>query len=346
MHEKINVGVIGCGYWGPNLIRNFNQIFQSEMIQCSDLSEERLRHMRELCPRIETTTDAQNMIENPKIDAIAIATPVSTHYELAKRALLADKHVLVEKPITATSQEAKKLIKLAKEKKRVLMVDHTFEYNKAVIKMGEIVRKKELGKIYTINMIRVNLGLFQKDINVIWDLVPHDISILIYTLGMTPTSLRAIGDAYIQPGIEDDAYVNLRFPNKIMANIHVSWLDPCKIRRTTIVGSKKMLVYDDVEPTEKIKIYDKGVTITKNGLPIQKYYDTFGEFQLLYRAGNIYSPRVESTEPLNTMCRHFLDCIKNDKTPKSDGESGLKVIKVIEATKRSLEANGSEVRIT
>lgn len=341
----VNIGLIGCGYWGPNLIRNFSQLKGCNMHSCSDLREERLTHMRGLYPHLQTTRDYREIIKNPEIGAVVIATPVSTHHNIAKEVLESNKHVLIEKPITKTSQEAKELIAIAKKHNKVLMVDHTFEYNSAVKKIKELIAKGELGNIYTIDMVRVNLGLFQKDINVVEDLLSHDASILMYLLGEMPEKVKTTAEAYVQKGIEDSAYITLKFKNKAMANIHVSWLDPCKIRRTTIVGSKKMLVYDDLEPNEKIKIYDKGVSVENVGEAGRKYYDTFAEFQYLYRSGDVYSPKLGDSEPLRNVCAHFLDCIKNSKTPLTDGISGLRVVQIVEAAQESLESNGKEVLI-
>ena len=341
----VNIGIIGCGYWGPNLIRNFSQIEGCKVIYCSDLNKNRLEHIKNLYPGITTTEDYQKMLKDENVDAIVIATPASTHFKIAKDALLNNKHALVEKPLTNSSKDVEELIDLAQKENKILMVDHTFEYSPAVNKIRELIEKGELGKIFTVDMIRVNLGLFQKDINVISDLAPHDISILNYILKMQPSSLRAVGESFIQENIEDDARLILKYPNKILANIHVSWLDPCKIRKTTIAGNKKMLVYEDTEPVEKIKIYDKGVAIKKNNLPKDKYYNTFEEFQLVYKSGDMYVPQLDSKEPLNVMCRHFIDCIKNNKAPRSDGLSGLKVIKIMEAAQQSLKENGKEIKI-
>ena len=231
----------------------------------------------------------------------------------------------------------------AEKNKKALMVDHTFEYTSAVGKIKELIEKEELGKIFTIDMIRVNLGLFQKDINVVWDLAPHDISILLFLMGKMPLSVRAEGMDFVQKGIEDDVHLTLKFPENIMAYMHVSWLDPLKIRKMTIVGNKKMLVYDDTEQTEKIKVYDKGVALEKSSLPKDRYYDTWEEFKLVYRSGDVLIPKLDSKEPLNAMCGHFIDCIKNGKKPVSDGYSGLRVIQVIEAMQKSLKSKGREI---
>ena len=341
----INVGVIGCGYWGPNIVRNFRQIDNCNLKWCSDLSESRIKHMKGLYPSIKFTKDYNDILNDKEIGAVVIATPVSTHFKIGMDALMKGKHILIEKPITHSSEDAKKLIEVAAKNKKILMVDHTMEYSPAVKKIKEYIEKGELGQVLTVDMIRVNLGVFQKDVNVIWDLIPHDISILVYLLGLMPEKVISVGESYIQKSIEDDAHLTLKFKNKITAHIHVSWLDPCKIRKTTIVGRKKMLVFDDLEPTEKIRVYDKGVTIEKNGIPIQNYYDTFGEYQLLHRSGDIFIPKIETTEPLNNMCRHFLDCIENGKTPVSDGQSGLRVVRVVEAAQESLRNNSREVEI-
>lgn len=341
----VNIGVVGCGYWGPNLIRNFGQIKECKVMSCSDLSEDRLNHIKNLHPDIKTTKDYMDIINDKKIDAIVIATPVSTHFGIAKKALLNGKHVLIEKPITNSSENAKELIEIAKKQKKVLMVDHTFEYTSAVNKIKEMIDNNNLGRILSIDMIRVNLGLFQKDINVIWDLAPHDISILLFLIGQMPISVKADGMDHVQSGIADDAHITLKFPDKIMAHMHVSWLDPLKIRKITIVGNKKMLVYDDVEQSEKIKIYDKGVTLEKNKIPGDKYYDTWEEFRMVYRRGDVDAPKLEEKEPLNVMCRHFIDCIKTGKAPISGGISGLRVVKVIEALQESLKSHGKEIVI-
>jgi predicted dehydrogenase len=279
------------------------------MLMCCDLDENKLGRARKLYPGILTTRDVNHIVSNPEIDAVGIATPVSSHYELAKQALLHGKHVFVEKPLCHSSGACLDLIRLAKKKGKVLMVGHTFEYTAAVNKIKEIVMSGELGDILYVSSVRLNLGLLQPDINVIWDLAPHDISI-----------------------------ITLNFSNGAIAFVHTSWLDPNKVRRTTIVGSKKMLVYNDTEPQEKIKIYDKGVDTPP-------YYDTFGEFPFSYRYGDIYSPRIEDYEPLRDECAHFLECIEKEKTPRSDGYSGLRVVSVLEAANESLKRDGKAVRI-
>ncbi len=341
----VKLGIVGYGYWGPNLVRNFNSIPDSEIVYCADFDEKRLQHIRGLYPQTEITKDYKEILNDKGVDAVIVATPIETHYKIAKDCLDAGKHVLIEKPITASSTEALDLIKTAEKCKKVLMVDHTFEYSTPVMKVKEIIKNGELGKIFTIDMIRVNLGLFQEKVNVAWDLAPHDISMLLYYLESLPLAVRAVGQSYVRQGIEDDVHINLEFKDKIMANMHVSWLDPMKIRKTTIVGNKKMLVFDDTAENEKIKIYDKGVTIEKNNIPRQPYYDTYEEWVLTYRAGGVYAPKIENKEPLNVMAGHFLDCIKNNKKPLTDGYSGLKVVKVLEAMQESLKNDGRKVKI-
>lgn len=340
---KMNVGIIGCGYWGPNIIRNVTSLKNAQMAMCCDTKEERLHHIKGLYPFVQTTKDYQEILKNSEIDAVIIATPVSTHYRFAREALDHKKHVLVEKPLAATTKECEELIACSKKNMRILMVDHTFEYSPAVHTIKEMIERGELGHIYTITMSRLNLGLFQPDINVIWDLAPHDISILLYLLNQMPLSVIAAGEAHINPRIEDDAYCILKFPNKALAHIHVSWLDPCKIRRVTIVGSERMVVYDDVEPTEKIKVYDKGVTINNLEQVKQPYYDTFAEFQYMYRHGDVCIPKLENREPLKSVCQHFIECSMHNKEPQSNGVVGLKVVTVMEALQQSLKNKSREV---
>ena len=334
----MKVAVVGCGYWGPNLIRNLAQLNRIEELTCCDLDQKRLDRMKSLYPSVNVLSDYRELLQKPDLDAVAIATPVKTHYPIAKEFLSHGKHVLLEKPLTHSYDTALELVKLAEEKERVLMVGHTFEYTAAVNKIKSIVENGELGKILYISCIRVNLGLFQPDINVVWDLAPHDISIILYILGATPISVNSQGKAHFKPGIEDVATTTLNFDNGVIAFIHSSWLDPNKIRRTTIVGSRRMLVYDDIEPQEKIKIYDKGVDVPP-------YYDTYAEFQFSYRYGDIHSPRIEDYEPLKKECEHFLTCIQKGACPLSDGYSGLRVVSILEAANKSLKLSGRSMNI-
>jgi len=333
--SETNMAVVGCGYWGPNMIRNFNQIPDCNMKICCDLDSEKLARMSKLYPQIQTTKDLNDILTNSDIDAVTIATPVYQHHAVAKQCLENGKHVLIEKPMASSSDECKELIELAKKNNRTLMVGHTFEYTAAVNKTKEIIKSGELGDVLYIYCTRVNLGLFQPDINVIWDLAPHDISIILYLLNLAPTSINSQGKAHFHKEIEDVATVTLNYPNGTIAFLHTSWLDPAKIRKITIVGSKKMLVYDDINPNEKIKIYDKGVDPPA-------YYDTFAEFHFSYRYGDIYTPRIKEYEPLREECSHFLHCIKTGDTPRSDGYSGLRVVSILEAANRSLRNGGGE----
>jgi len=334
----MKIAVIGCGYWGPNLIRNFIQLNKVDGLICCDLDPKRLDRMKGLYPSVEVFTDYQELLERPDLDAVAIATPVKTHHPIAKDFLSHGKHVFIEKPFTHSYETALELIDLAKEKQRILMVDHTFEYTAAVNKIKTIIENGELGKILYISSIRVNLGLFQPDINVVWDLAPHDISIILYVMGETPVSVNCQGKAHFHPDIEDVATTTLNFKNGFIAFIHSSWLDPNKIRRTTIVGSKKMLVYDDIDPQEKIKIYDKGVEVPP-------HYDTYADFHFSYRYGDILSPRIEDYEPLKKECEHFIECIKRGVSPLSDGYSGLRVVSILEASSKSLKLSGRAVQV-
>ncbi len=334
----MKIAVVGCGYWGPNLIRNFAQLPGCQMSICCDLDQRRLAWVSRRYPSVRTTRDIDEVLKSESVEAVCIATPVATHAPLATRALEHDKHVLVEKPLSWSAAECLELIELAEKKGRVLMVGHTFEYAAAVLKAKEIVEAGELGEILYIFTSRANLGLFQPDINVIWDLAPHDVSIINFLLGRLPEAVNAQGTAHYRKGIEDVATITLHYGNGTIAFIHNSWLDPMKVRRTTVVGTKKMLVYDDVESQEKVKIYDKGVECPP-------YYESFGEFQLSYRYGDIYSPRLEDYEPLRAECGHFVECIREGKAPRTDGWSGYRVVAVLEAAQQSLRRQGEAVPV-
>jgi predicted dehydrogenase len=334
----VNVGVVGCGYWGPNLIRNFSNLKSSRVVSCADVKEDRLSHMKQLYPTIRATNDFREILKDPEIDAVIIATPVAQHYPVAKEALEAGKHVFVEKPLAQSVEEGKALVELAARLGRTLMVGHTFVFTAAVNKIKDLIWSGELGEIHYVASSRVNLGIFQEDINVVWDLAPHDISIMNYVLNSRPVSVSAVGQSYIRPGIEDVAFLTLKYPQAALANIHVSWLNPNKIRSTTVVGSKKMLVYDDISSLEKIRIYDKGVTMTP-------HYDTFGEFHLSYRYGDIMIPRLDDAEPLKTECQHFVDVIEKGVLSRSDGDHGLDVLLALETAGRSMRERGAEIAI-
>lgn len=332
MKQQVKVGVIGAGYWGPKLIRNFQEIPDAEMAMVCDLREGRLAHIKELYPAVRLTTDYRDLLASD-VEVVAVATPIPTHYPLAKEALLAGKHVLVEKPLTSNSEQAEELVELADKAGLTLMVGHTFEYNPAVEYLRRLVTSGELGRIYYVNATRVNLGIFQPDINVVWDLAPHDVSILMFVLGAVPINVSARGGAFVQRRIHDVAYLTLHFPDEVLADVRVSWLDPCKIRRITVVGSRKMVVYDDVEPTEKVKIYDKGVDVPP-------YSDTLEEFHLSYRYGDITTPAIPNVEPLRVECEHLLHCVRTGEKPRSDGKDGLEVVRILEAATRSLLNGG------
>jgi predicted dehydrogenase len=337
-HRELSIGVIGCGYWGPKLARNFREIEGSRLAMVSDLSAERLADMSSTFPDVEITQDYKQLLNN-SVDGVVIATPVRTHYQLAKAALFAGKHVLIEKPITARSDHAEELIQLAAERKLTLMVGHTFVYNPAVEAVQRIVQSKELGDVYYLNSVRANLGLLQPDINVMWDLGPHDISMIGYVLGEKPVSVSARGASYIKRrnNLHEVVYVTLIYESGAMANLRLSWLDPIKQRILTVIGSKKMLVYNDMKD-EKVWIYDKGVEIPP-------YSTTETEFKASYRNGPEQCYPIEWEEPLQAECAHFLDCIRTGKPSRSSGEEGLKVVRVLETAQRSLLNHGVELRI-
>lgn len=325
----INVAVIGCGYWGPNLVRCITQTDGARLAGCCDLIEERVRHFKEMYKDLFVTTDYRELISHSGIDALIVSTDAHSHYPITRDALLAGKDVLVEKPLASSSKEAAELIHLAKEKGRVLMVGHTFLYNRAVLKLKELIKRGEIGDIYYTYSTRVNLGRVRRDVNVLWNLAPHDISILLYLFDEVPSHVSSRGCAYLQDGVEDIVFLTMRFPSGVLSQIHVSWLDPNKVRRMTIVGTKKMVVYDDIDNEAKLRIYDKGVA------PLEPY-DTFGEFHFKLRGGDLYIPKIDLTEPLKDECAHFIECILERKNPLTDGEHGLKVIRVLEAATRSL----------
>jgi predicted dehydrogenase len=331
---RTSVGVIGCGYWGPKLVRNFRTLPNTELRYVADLREERLGHVRELYPDVQVTTDFRHVLESD-VDAVAIATPVCTHRDLAVAALRAGKHVLVEKPLASTAAEAAEIVEIGEAGKRVVMVGHTFLYNPAVNALRAIVQSGELGTICYVDAIRVNLGLLQPDINVIWDLAPHDVSILLHVLGCSPTEVSANGGVYVQrrSRLHELAYVGLRFPNDVIANLRLSWLDPVKTRRVTVVGSRKMVVYDDIAD-DKVMMFDKGVEV-----PV--YSDTPEQFAASYRHGPETSVGIAWAEPLAVECADFIRAIQEGAQPCSDASLGLKVVQVLEAADRSLHNRGA-----
>ncbi len=334
----IKVGVIGYGYWGPNLVRNFMEAPGSTVMAVSDLRCERLQSLGDRYPTIKTTTNTDELLNDPAIDALVIATPVSSHFELGMAALKAGKHVLVEKPLASNSEQAEQLIAEAARRQRVLMVDHTFVYTGAVRKIRELITKNGLGDIYYYDAVRVNLGLFQHDVNVIWDLAIHDLSIMDYVLPNKATAVSATGISHIPGQPENVAYITLFFDNPQIAHVHVNWLTPVKVRHTLIGGSEKMILYDDLEPSEKVKIYDKGVTISQS--PEAVY-----EMLVSYRSGDMWAPRLDATEALQVEAQHFIDCIEHGKEPITDGQTGLRLVQIVEAAEKSLRARGQLVEI-
>jgi predicted dehydrogenase len=330
------VGVIGCGYWGPNLLRNFAESESAELRWICDADESRLGAMGRRYPAAQTTTDYQKLLADPKLDAIAVVTPVATHFEIARAALLVGKHVLLEKPLTATVREADELNELAERTQRTLMVDHTFVYTGAVRKMKEIVASGELGELLYFDSVRINLGLFQKDINVLWDLAPHDLSIMDYLIERQPDGLSAIGSCHIERGIENIAYLMMHFPGDFIAHFHFNWLAPVKIRRTMIAGSSKMILYDDIEPTEKVRVYDKGVTTNRVGPDREADYQTL----VSYRTGDVWAPKLDSTEALRHVVAEFLNSIREARRPLTDGQAGLRVVRLLEAAQLSIKNGG------
>ncbi|MEP6921905.1 MAG: Gfo/Idh/MocA family oxidoreductase [bacterium] len=334
----IRIGVIGYGYWGPNLVRNFMEAPGSTVAAVCDLRPERLVHLQLRYPSIRTVTSCQELFKDSSIDAIAVATPVSSHFELAMAALKAGKHVLVEKPLASNSDQALQLIEEAARRKRVLMVDHTFVYTSAVRKIRELITSNALGDIYYYDAVRVNLGLFQHDVNVIWDLAIHDLSIMDYVLPSRAIAVSATGISNLPGQPENVAYITLFFENPQIAHVHVNWLTPVKVRHTLIGGSEKMILYDDLEPSEKVKIYDKGVTVSQ--APEAVY-----EMLVSYRSGDMWAPRLDATEALQTEALHFIDCIEHNAKPETDGEAGLRLVRIVEAAEKSLRARGELVQI-
>jgi predicted dehydrogenase len=333
----LHLGVIGYGYWGPNIVRNFSTANGSEVIMVCDMNQQALKKIKKAHPQINVTDNIDELIKNPEVDAIAIVTPVLTHYDLAKKALEAGKSVFLEKPFTYTVAEAEELIELAAKKNLKLMVDHTFLYTGAVRKIRQLIDDGILGDLYYFDSVRVNLGLFQHDVNVVWDLAPHDISIMDYFIDEKPQAVVATGVGHFGCDLEDVAYLTFYYSHNIIAHINVNWLSPVKVRTTLIGGEKKMLVWNDLEPDEKIKIYDKGVKVkTKEG-----------QYNLLvdYRSGDMWAPKVEQTEALKLMAEKFVDYVKNGEPIVNDGIAGLNNVKMLEAANKSLKNKGAMVNI-
>jgi predicted dehydrogenase len=338
---SITVGVIGCGYWGPNLIRNFAENEEASLRWVCDADARRLEKIARRYPSARTSTDARELLADPRLDAVVIVTPVATHYAFARAALEAGKHVLVEKPFTASVREAEELIALAESRRLALMVDHTFIYTGAVRRIKELVTSGELGELLYFDSVRINLGLFQHDVNVVWDLAPHDLSIMDHVVGREPIALMATGSCHIEPGLENIAYVQLRFDDSMIANFHFNWLSPVKIRRTLIAGSRRMIVYDDIEPTEKVRVYDTGVDRATAGADEEETYKTL----VSYRTGDVWVPKLDPTEALRYVCAEFLDSIKNSRPSSSDGAAGLRVVRLLEAAQQSINKSGQWIKL-
>jgi predicted dehydrogenase len=332
----VKFGVIGYGYWGPNVVRNLDRLESAEVVAVCDKSPASRKKVAKAYPDVLVTEDSAELMSSPDIDAIAVVTPVWTHYELAKAALLNGKHIFVEKPFTSNAAQAQELIELAARRNLKIMVDHTFLFTGAVTKIKQLLDDGSLGKLYYYDSTRVNLGLFQHDVNVVWDLAPHDLSIIDHLIEQTPEAISATGQTHLN-GHEDVAYITVYFPDKVIAHINVNWLSPVKVRTTLIGGEKKMLVWNDLEVDEKIKIYDKGVKVTsREGL-----YDLL----VHYRTGDMWAPQIEQVEALTRELSYFVDCIANDKTPVNDGEAGLRVVRMLEAANESIRKRGAMVRL-
>lgn len=332
--NKIKIGVIGFGYWGPNIVRNFNSIDGAKVVTICDKNQESLNRARKIYPNIMLTSDCDEIMTAPDIDAVAVITPVSTHFELAKKALQNGKHVFVEKPFTATVAQAEELIELAARNNLKIMVDHTFIFTGAVRKIKQLIDDDVLGALYYYDSIRVNLGLFQTDVNVIWDLAPHDFAIMDFLIKEKPAAISSSGKAHVN-GLEDTAYITAHFNDNMIAHFNVNWLSPVKVRTTLVGGEKKMLVWNDLDVDEKIKIYDKGVEVQ----------NMEGVYNLLvsYRSGDMWAPRVEQVEALKVEAEYFVHCIENNETPINDGLAGLRIVKMLDACNKSLKDRGRMV---
>lgn len=333
----VRLGIVGVGTWGKNLLRNFSSLSGCEVLVCCDENQNQLKKLSPSYPQLKFTQKYQEVVEDERIDAVVVATPPDSHFEIAQKALLAGKDVFVEKPMVLKVEDGEKLTELAFGKKRILMVGHIMEYHSAVLKLKEYIEKDELGKLYYLYATRVNLGKVRDIENALWSFAPHDISMILFLLDKEPSTVTATGECYLQKDIEDVAFMTMHFEDGTMAHIHVSWLDPHKERKLTIVGQKKMAVFDDMESAEKIWIYDKGVDTKLD-------YNTYGEY-LSLRFGDILIPKLEATEPLKVECQHFLECVKERKNPRSDGKDGLRVLKVLEAAQLSLKEGGTPQKI-
>jgi predicted dehydrogenase len=334
----VRVAVIGLGYWGPNLVRNFFAAEGADLRCCCDLDPARTQRVARDYPSVAMLNDPESVFADPTIDAVCIATPVATHHRLAKAALLAGKAVLIEKPMAASVEQAVELARLARQHGLILMVDHVYVYSPAVRKIKHLVETGELGDILFVDSVRINLGMFQRDVNVVWDLAPHDLSIVDYLLGRPPKSLAAFGAAHAGEH-EDVAYLNLDFGDNLIANFHVNWLSPVKVRYTMIGGSRKSLIYNDLHPGELIKVYDRGIDVRCDGVEDRR------KALIAYRSGDVWSPHVDNTEPLRVMVEHFIECVANRTEPLTNGEVGLRVVRILDAAQRSIKAQGGRITL-
>ncbi len=336
----MNIGVIGCGYWGPNLIRNFASMPDVCVTAVADLRRDRLTTIARPFPTIKTlSTDARDIITSPDVDAVVIATPVSTHFSLGMDVLEHGKHLFLEKPFTATVEQAERLIEAAEKRNLRVMVDHTFLYTGAVQAIKRLVDRGDLGDLYYFDSVRVNLGLFQHDVNVIWDLAAHDVSIMDYLLDRTPKAIAATGVAHFESDIENIAYVTAFYDNNLLGHIHVNWLAPVKVRKTLLSGSKKMVIYDDMEPSEKIKVYDRGMDVVRDK-------DHIYNILVEYRTGDMLAPKIDLTEALKKVAGEFVKSINENRAPMTDGHAGLRVVRILEAANRSIKANGKCIELS
>jgi predicted dehydrogenase len=335
--EQLNLAQIGLGAWGKNLLRNFSSLPGARMVMVSDTSEAALRQAKSQYPTLETCTDPEQVFRRTDIHAVVIATPPASHYELAAAAVRSGKDVFVEKPLVLSSSDGAKLVQLAEAKQRILMVGHIMVHHPASLKLKSYIESGELGRIYYVYATRVNLGKVRDMENAMWSFAPHDISLIVFLLGKRPNRVNAVGEAYLQKGIEDVAFVTLWFPDGTIGHIHTSWLDPHKDRNLTVVGSKKMVLFDDTELTEKIKVFDKGVDARQD-------YNTYGEY-LSLRTGDIVIPKIDTAEPLGLECKHFIEAVRTREKPRSDGRSGLDVLRILEAAQKSMNSGGAPVNM-
>lgn len=333
---RVGVGIVGYGYWGPNLVRNFTSLTAASVVGVCDVNPHRAMECRRLHPGAFVTSDADELISDPRVDAVVIATPVHTHFRLALKALQAGKHVLVEKPIAKTTFEVHRLINEAQKRNRVLMIDHTFLYTPAVNKIRELIANGTIGTVYYYDSVRSSLGLFQADVNVIWDLAVHDVSIIRHLIDEEPVAVSATAVSHVAGSPENMAHLTLFFASNCIAHISVNWLSPVKLRQTLVGGSEKMIVYDDLEPTEKIKVYDRGITVSP---------ESATQARIGYRAGDMWAPHLPAVEALHTEAKHFIDCIQNGTAPVTSGLSGLQVVEILEAASQSIDARGIPIQL-